>query len=39
MINYHTSAFSNVAYLILAIPLGWAAVYLIYNKAATVKGF
>ena len=40
MINYHTSAFSgNVAYLILAIPLGWAAVYLIYNKAGTVKGF
>ena len=40
MINYHTSAFSgNLAYLILAIPLGWAAVYLIYNKAGTVKGF
>jgi len=40
MINFHTSAFSgNVVYLILAIPLGWAAVYLIYNKAGTVKGF
>jgi uncharacterized membrane protein len=40
MINYHTSAFSgNVGWLILVIPLGWAAVYLIYNKAGTVKGF
>jgi uncharacterized membrane protein len=40
MINAHTTSFSgNVGYLILAIPLGWLGVYLIYNKAATVKGF
>jgi uncharacterized membrane protein len=41
MINAHTVVpfAANVAYLILAIPLGWAAVYLIYNKAGTVKGF
>jgi uncharacterized membrane protein len=40
MINQHTTAFSgNVGWLMLAIPLGWAAVYLIYNKAASVKGF
>jgi uncharacterized membrane protein len=40
MVNAHTSAFSgNVVWLILAIPLGWGAVYLIYNKAGTVKGF
>ena len=41
MINSHTVVpfAANVVYLILAIPVGWAAVYLIYNKAATVKGF
>jgi len=41
MINSHTVVpfAANIAYLILAIPLGWAAVYLIYNKAGTVKGF
>jgi len=40
MINLHTTAFSgNPVYLILAIPLGWAAVYWIYGKAGTVKGF
>src|SRR2546425_12273773 len=39
MINLHTTAFSgNPVYLILAIPLGWAAVYWIYGKAGTVKG-
>ena len=39
MINAHTTGFSNPGYLMLAIPLGWVAAYLIYNKAATVKGF
>ena len=40
MINLHTTAFSgNPVYLILAIPLGWAAVYWIYGKAGTVRGF
>jgi uncharacterized membrane protein len=41
MINSHTIVpfAANIVYLILVIPLGWAAVYLIYSKAGTVKGF
>jgi len=40
MINYHTTGFAMGAWtLILAIIIGWAAVYWIYGKAATVKGF
>jgi uncharacterized membrane protein len=40
MINAHTTGFAVGSWtLILAILLGWAAVYWIYGKAGTVKGF
>ena len=40
MLNQHTTAFAQDFWtLVLAIVVGWAAVYLIYSKAGTVKGF
>jgi uncharacterized membrane protein len=40
MINAHTTGFAGGMWtLVLAIVVGWGAVYLIYQKAGTVKGF
>jgi uncharacterized membrane protein len=40
MLNQHTTAFAqSVWMLVLVIAVGWAAVYWIYTKAGTVKGF
>jgi uncharacterized membrane protein len=40
MINSHTTGFAMGAWtLVLAIVVGWGAVYWIYGKAGTVKGF
>jgi len=39
MINLHTTQFANPIHLVLAIVLGWGAVYLLYDKAPKVKGF
>jgi uncharacterized membrane protein len=39
MVDSHTTAFASPLYLLLAILLGWGAVYLLYGKAGTVKGF
>jgi uncharacterized membrane protein len=42
MINYHTTttvAVYSQLYLLVAILIGWLAVYLVYKKAGKVKGF
>jgi uncharacterized membrane protein len=39
MINSHTTLFASPIDLLLAILLGWGAVYWLYSKAGTVKGF
>jgi uncharacterized membrane protein len=44
MINAHTSTFAttpggSIVFLLLAILVGWAAVYWLYSKAPQVKGF
>jgi uncharacterized membrane protein len=40
MLNQHTTAFAQGFWtLVLAIIVGWAAVYLLYSKAGAVKGF
>jgi uncharacterized membrane protein len=39
MINSHTTAFAGPISLLIAVLLGWGAVYWIYGKAGTVKGF